>query len=104
MEYVKEKLLFCQKCKIETRHYKNAQKINWLMHLVLSILTFGIWVPVAIFYLFLQGLKIEDFYEKYVCSQCGNVTIKKDGFYRVVFYIVVLLLIMLIALIQKIFS
>lgn len=52
----------CGNCGRPTKHYQ--QKPNHILHLILSIVTVGLWIPVWL----LLGL----FQQKPQCSECGH--------------------------------
>jgi uncharacterized protein (DUF983 family) len=68
MEYVQEKIKFCKKCNRNTKHYRNAKKPNYLLHLILIIVTGGLWI---VPFLFLIIFGIEIWRDKYRCEACG---------------------------------
>jgi len=43
---VEQTLAVCSRCGRETIHSRNGTQMNWLMHLVLTLFTAGLWLPV----------------------------------------------------------
>jgi hypothetical protein len=71
MKQLKQELRFCNKCNHETLHYTKDGRINWLMHLVLILLTAGIWGIVLIFAILGKVGSISLTGTKGTCSKCG---------------------------------
>jgi len=69
MQKVIEKVLYCKHCKKDTLHYRNKTGVNYLLHLILIILTAGLWIP--FFLLSLFG-SIELLSNPWICSICGT--------------------------------
>ncbi len=67
---VEQSLAFCPNCQKKTMHYKETKKLSWLMHLVLIIITAGLWlaflVITMIWHMFTKKIG-----GKRTCSQCG---------------------------------
>ena len=62
-------VVYCENCKKVTLHIK--QRINHILHLILTIITFGTWIFIWIcIALFTSGTP--------QCSKCGF----KEGFFR----------------------
>ena len=74
MKFVEEKLLKCGSCNKITRHLRNNKKINWIMHLVLIILTVGVWI-IPMFLVIFLGVDL--FKEKFFCEICGEKYLTK---------------------------
>jgi len=64
-------ILRCKSCKRDTLQYKNTKEVSWIMHLVLTILTVGLWglvlLVVLIFHIFTKPIG-----GNYTCSICGT--------------------------------
>ena len=48
---IEEKIIKCSKCGIRTKHYRNNSKSSGFMiliHLVLTVITLGVWLALAI--------------------------------------------------------
>ena len=69
MKYVQEKILPCSICNRDTKHFRNSTKPNWLLHLLLVIITGGLWIVGVVFILMFD---IELWGEPFVCSVCGE--------------------------------
>lgn len=68
---VEEKVLHCKNCKRNTLHYKNTKEMSWMMHLFLSIITLGIWIPIW-FLLMVVHLLTKPIGGNFTCSSCGK--------------------------------
>lgn len=68
---VAEQLKSCKSCGRETIHYKNTKEMSWVMHLVLTFFTAGLWLIVWFVTLIWHGLT-KPIGGKWTCSQCGN--------------------------------
>ncbi len=68
---VAEMLRPCKKCGRQTIHYKNTKEMSWIMHLVLTIFTAGLWLVVWFILLIWHGLT-KPIGGKWACSQCGS--------------------------------
>ena len=66
-----EKLIPCATCGKETKHYKNTKQLSWVMHLVLTIITFGTWLVVLLL-LFVWHAMTKPIGGKWTCSVCGE--------------------------------
>ena len=69
MQYVQQKVMYCDNCKKDTIHIRNATKPNYLLHLLLIIITAGLWIPFFIISL-IGGISITS--EPWRCSVCGQ--------------------------------
>ena len=68
-----QKMIYCKRCDKDTIHYRNNKEINWIMHLVLIILTVGIWlIPFALILIW-HGLT-KPIGGGWVCLNCGEKT------------------------------
>lgn len=66
---VEQSLEFCANCQKKTIHYRQATKINWLMHFVLMFVGIGfITLPLAILG---KSMTTPIGGTKSTCSQCG---------------------------------
>jgi len=69
---VQQKVKFCPNDGRSTLHYRNNKEIDWLMHLVLAIFSFGIWIigwaVIAIYHVLTKPIA-----GKWTCSQCGGL-------------------------------
>lgn len=65
------KLMPCPTCGRETKHHKNSKQMSWVMHLVLTILTAGIWLIFLMLTMIWHGLTKPKF-GKWTCSVCGE--------------------------------
>ena len=63
---VEQQMKMCSHDKKMTLHYRNSEKPNWALHIVLTLLT-GIWLFVAL-YMAIKGGK----QGLWTCSQCGT--------------------------------
>lgn len=67
---IEEKLNHCKQCSKNTKHHRNNTKSSGFMllvHLILTIVTFGIWLVLVIIWKILNA-KIGG----WKCSECGN--------------------------------
>ena len=64
---VEQQLMFCQHDQKTTLHYRNAKKRNWILHIVLALITGGLWLIVMLFLALTSGSK-----DLWTCSQCGT--------------------------------
>ena len=75
---VEQKIMFCPNEGRSTLHYRNNKEMSWLMHLVLAIFTFGIWIIVwmliAIFHIFTKPIA-----GKWTCSQCSGLKVDEHS-------------------------
>jgi len=67
---VAESLRYCKKCVRKTIHYKNTKEMSWLMHLVLTIFTVGMWLVIW-FVIMIWHVLTKPIGGKWTCSQCG---------------------------------
>ncbi len=58
------KMINCQKCNRKTQHEKS--KVNHILHLILSILTGGFWIPVWVM------LWVCSYWGGGICIHCGK--------------------------------
>jgi|26BtaG_2_1085354.scaffolds.fasta_scaffold00621_7 hypothetical protein len=66
---VEQRLLKCSEQGKITVHHRNAERFNWVLHIVLSILTIGLWVLVIVF-LLVANLFVH--HDGWACSECGK--------------------------------
>lgn len=67
---IEEQLKHCKKCGKTTKHYRNNKTSSGFMllvHLVLTVVTVGIWLLLVIIWKFLNT-KVGG----WECSECGN--------------------------------
>lgn len=57
----------CQHCQRITIHSRNVDRMNWLLHIVVSVVTFGAWLFFALLIALSCGPT-----SGWVCSQCGT--------------------------------
>jgi hypothetical protein len=57
----------CDSCDRITRHERNVSAPNHVLHLILSLLTAGLWLFVWLFFVVFQNKG------RWVCGQCGQV-------------------------------
>ena len=71
---VKQEMRYCKNCGHETMHLKNAKKMSWIVHLLLTIITGGfwliIWIPLTILHIFNKSLT--SLASSWTCSVCGS--------------------------------
>ena len=67
---VAETLRYCKFCKRETIHYKNTKEMSWIMHLVLTIFTAGLWIIIW-FIIAIWHVLTKPIGGKWTCSVCG---------------------------------
>lgn len=75
---VEQKMMFCPNEGRQTLHYRNNKEMSWLMHLVLTIFTVGLWLLfwmiTAIFHIFTKPIA-----GKWTCSQCGGLDVPRTS-------------------------
>ncbi len=67
---IEETLKHCKRCNKTTKHYRNINKtglIMFLVHLVLTVVTAGVWLVILVIWLILN-MKIGG----WKCSECGK--------------------------------
>lgn len=69
MQYIQEKAIFCEKCNKMTRHIRNDKKPNYLLHLILIIITGGFWI-IPFLIILIGGVRIGG--EAFRCEGCGE--------------------------------
>lgn len=68
---VKESMRMCSKCRHQTLHCRNDKKINWAMHIVLTIVTAGLWSFVLVYAIVWHILTMK-IGGKWTCTACGT--------------------------------
>ena len=71
VQKVAQKLRFCQNCNRETVHQRNTKEMSWVIHILLAILTAGLWLVVWLFLFVYHGLT-KPIAVKWVCADCGG--------------------------------
>jgi len=71
---------YCEQCERKTVHMREARRINWLMHLVLTLVTLGLWVIVFAVVLILHPLTTPLGRKTWICQNCGH---ESNGFPRI---------------------
>lgn len=66
---VEQRLIFCPHEQKKTIHHRNVERLNWILHIILSVLTLGLWLMVVIF-LVIANLFVT--HDGWSCSQCGR--------------------------------
>lgn len=66
---VEQRLLNCSAQGKKTIHHRNAERMNWILHIILSIVTLGLWLFVVAFLLIGNLFVHHDGWE---CSECGK--------------------------------
>lgn len=69
---VEQKMMFCQNEGKQTLHYRNNKEMSWVMHLVLTIFTVGLWLVFWFITAFFHVLT-KPIAGKWTCSQCGGI-------------------------------
>lgn len=68
---LEQQIRWCRHCKKKTLHYRNNKQISWILHILLILITGGIWlivfVGISIIHLFTKPLA-----GSWTCSQCGQ--------------------------------
>jgi hypothetical protein len=62
-----QQMKMCSYDKQMTLHYRNAKKRNWILHIVLALITGGFWLIVMFFLAITSGGS-----GLWTCSQCGT--------------------------------
>ena len=71
---VEQQLIFCPREQRNTLFHRNAKSRNWIMHIILVLVTGGLWL-IAMLFMKSGGSGV------WTCSQCGKEMIedKKAG-------------------------
>ena len=67
MKAIEQSLYECPTCGRVTIHSRNVEKMNWLLHIVLAVVTVGVWLIVALLMALSCGPT-----SAWVCGQCGQ--------------------------------
>ncbi len=67
---IEQSLMFCPNCNKKTMHYKETKKLSWLMHLVLTLITGGLWLA-FLFITMIWHVFTKKIGGKRTCSNCG---------------------------------
>lgn len=67
---VEQSLAFCQNCNKKTMHYRETKQMSWVVHLILAIITAGLWLVVWAF-IMIWHIFTKPIGGKKTCSQCG---------------------------------
>ena len=70
MKTIDSRVMHCATCGHDTVHVRNATSVNWIMHLFMTIITFGVWLIVAIPVLLFSLCKVN--VGGWRCSVCGK--------------------------------
>ncbi len=66
---VEQRLLKCANQNKKTIHHRNAERFNWILHIILIVVTLGLWLFVVIF-LLIANLFVN--HGNWECSECGK--------------------------------
>jgi hypothetical protein len=61
---------FCPSCDRDTLHVKGRKPLGCVPHVILSVLTLGLWIPIAILGVGIGNLANQ--VEPYLCQTCGR--------------------------------
>lgn len=64
---IKRQMMYCPHDKKSTLHYKDCSKVNWPLHIILTLLT-GFWIIFCLYFALTSNFKCY-----WVCSECGDV-------------------------------
>ncbi len=69
-----EEIKFCEQCAHDTLHRKNAKKMSWILHIILTVVTLGFWgfVWAALFVWHMLNKSVTSLANSWTCSNCGN--------------------------------
>lgn len=67
MKTIEQRLMRCPHCDRVTIHSRNVDQVNWLLHIVLALVTFGAWLVVALLLAVTSGPTSD-----WVCGMCGT--------------------------------
>ena len=69
-----EEMKYCEKCRHDTLHRKNAKKMSWILHILLSIVTVGGWFIVwgILFLWHILNKSTTALANSWTCNNCGN--------------------------------
>lgn len=66
-----EQIKHCKSYKRDTLHYRNTKEVSWVMHLVLTIFTIGLW-GIVLFIVLIFHILTKPIAGDYTCSICGS--------------------------------
>lgn len=66
-----QKQKFCRTCDRKTLCQKQHVESGCLMHVLLSVITFGLWIPFAMLMVGMSSLS--DTFAQYRCQTCGSI-------------------------------
>jgi len=71
---VLEEMMYCDQCGHDTLHRKNAKKMSWIMHILLTVFTAGLWLIVwgILFVWHIINKSATSIANSWTCSSCGN--------------------------------
>ncbi len=71
---VRQEIKYCETCGHDTVHIKSGQKMNWVLHIILTVITAGLWLIVW-FFIFIYHMIMDvgkDMASRWTCSKCGT--------------------------------
>ena len=80
---VEQRLRHCRGCQKQTIHYKNSRQMSWVVHLVLTIFTAGLWLLLWIGFVCLHMVlkPLTSLTSSWACSECGVPSRAKLGLF-----------------------
>jgi ribosomal protein L37AE/L43A len=73
METIEKRVHKCPQCGKSSRFYQKRESINWLLHLIMMIITGGLWIPVFFLIVSFNLLKIGFIRGEWSCANCGYI-------------------------------
>ena len=69
-----EEMMSCAQCGHDTLHRKNAKKMSWILHIILSVVTMGGWLIIwgLLFLWHIINKTGTALANSWTCSNCGN--------------------------------
>jgi len=69
-----EEMKYCENCGYDTLHRKNAKKMSWILHILLSIITMGGWIIIwgLLFLWHIFNKTATSLANSWTCSTCGH--------------------------------
>jgi hypothetical protein len=77
IEYVETSNLVCPACQRYTLHNRNNSRANWILHLILGLLTCTVWLWIVL----AARMLTHSGPGPWVCSVCGRVEKKSGGLF-----------------------
>lgn len=73
METLAKRRQTCPHCGHTTTFCQKREAVNWLLHLIMMMITGGLWIPVFLLAVSFSVVKIGFIQADWVCSECGYI-------------------------------